>query len=600
MQALFITSLKMKAAFRAANPTLIQLDTSFEFEKARYKVAAFCYLDTNSDKTEIAAFAMMSEESSTCFEFVLNHFSRISVRQDLIFIIDKDFTEMSSIRKVFPTAIVLLCIFHCLKYMRSLFATIPEVVQVKEEVMDQFKKVVYSHNENIFEDQSLKFEELVENLVVKAGQNYANLKEYYLRNWKNCRLMWVKCFRKGLPLLGDNTTNRIENKFGKLKESIKDTFVTLPDTGAAIIHLVNYADRMLEERYIYRTNKSLKIFSSNPKIRKLNEEASLFLNDKGCKLFNTALKALEEKRENLEIVDDTLEETYRDGSKVKYDASDISCTCSAFKNFQAPCVHILFIREIASTTDENMFKVENFHERYHRKRNLLEIFDHDDEDFVREEALNQIAENECTPAEPEVLNDKQKFKMIMSRLLTIGNLVSLHPTKKFYEYLSEFEKVENLVRRGAPIFDDFNEVLELDENIEGDDLNMNDMNEGRAEDQATENIEVDELDTTVPQKSRFSSLIMKEKVKTRGRPKRKTKQLTFNKTAADKKSLNKIKKPRRKVVRDDFIENSPEEEEPVLDDNSDDSLYDEEDNDDPTNLDSTVENEVFFNNNVNI
>ena len=129
---------------------------------------------------------------------------------------------------------------------------------------------------------------------------------------------------------------------------------------------------------------------------------------------------------------------------------------------------------------------------------------------------------------------------------------------------------------------------------------MNDMNEGRAEDQATENIEVDELDTTVPQKSRFSSLTMKEKVKTRGRPKRKTKQLTFNKTAADKKSLNKIKKPRRRVVREDFIEDSTEEEEPVLDDNSDDSLYDEEDNDDPTNLDSTVENEVFFNNNVNI
>ena len=67
--------------------------------------------------------------------------------------------------------------------------------------------------------------------------------------------MWVKCFRKGLPLLGDDTTNRIENKFGKLKESIKYTFVTLPDTGAAIIHLVNYADRMLEERYIYRTKK---------------------------------------------------------------------------------------------------------------------------------------------------------------------------------------------------------------------------------------------------------------------------------------------------------------------------------------------------------
>ena len=93
MRALFITSRKMKSAFRACNPTLIQLDTSFEFDQARYKVAAFCYLDTNSDKTEIAAFAMMSEESAKCFDFILVHFSKICVRQDLMFIIDKDFTE---------------------------------------------------------------------------------------------------------------------------------------------------------------------------------------------------------------------------------------------------------------------------------------------------------------------------------------------------------------------------------------------------------------------------------------------------------------------------------------------------------------------------
>ena len=85
MKALFITSRRMKSAFRSANPTVIQLDTSFEFDKTRYKVAAFCYLDPNSDRTEIAAFAMMSEESAVCFDFVLHHFSRICVRQDLIY-----------------------------------------------------------------------------------------------------------------------------------------------------------------------------------------------------------------------------------------------------------------------------------------------------------------------------------------------------------------------------------------------------------------------------------------------------------------------------------------------------------------------------------
>ena len=136
MCSLFITSHKMKSAFRSASPTLIQLDTSFEFDKARYKVAAYCYLDTNSDKTEIAAFGKMAEESNKCFDFILYQFSKICVRQDLMFIIDKDFTEQASIRKVFPSSLVLLCDFHTLKYMRVLFSTIPDIIEVKEAVMD--------------------------------------------------------------------------------------------------------------------------------------------------------------------------------------------------------------------------------------------------------------------------------------------------------------------------------------------------------------------------------------------------------------------------------------------------------------------------------
>ena len=93
--------------------------------------------------------------------------------------------------------------------------------------------------------------------------------------------MWVTCYRKHLPLLGDNTTNRIERKFRTLKESISDTFVTIPDTGAAVIHLLSHADTILQERYMIGTFKSCKIYNADEKIRKLNEEASLTLNEKG-------------------------------------------------------------------------------------------------------------------------------------------------------------------------------------------------------------------------------------------------------------------------------------------------------------------------------
>ena len=90
---------------------------------------------------------------------------------------------------------------------------------------------------------------MVESIKVRTVQKYVSLKDYYVRNWLSCKLMWVRCYRKGLPLLGDNTTNRIENKFGRLKLDIKDTFMSLPKTGVAIIHLVQYAEKLLTERY---------------------------------------------------------------------------------------------------------------------------------------------------------------------------------------------------------------------------------------------------------------------------------------------------------------------------------------------------------------
>ena len=69
INTLFITTNKMKAAYSSARPTVIQLDTSFNFEQARYKVAAFCYLDPNTNKTEIAAYAILNQETASAFEF---------------------------------------------------------------------------------------------------------------------------------------------------------------------------------------------------------------------------------------------------------------------------------------------------------------------------------------------------------------------------------------------------------------------------------------------------------------------------------------------------------------------------------------------------
>ena len=64
-----------------------------------------------------------------------------------------------------------------------------------------------------------------------------------------------------------------------------------------------------------------------------------------------------------------------------------------------------------------------------------------------------LAPVDPVPEEPATVSDKEKFRLIMPKLTSIASIIALHPTKRFHEYLLEFEKVENYVRRGDSIFE---------------------------------------------------------------------------------------------------------------------------------------------------
>ena len=152
-----------------------------------------------------------------------------------IFIVDKDFTQIKMIEKNFPGCTVILCQFHTLKYMRNLIATAVTVVETKTKLFEQFKRIVYAHNEETFESESKKFIEESSEIMIRMNNTYQLLHHYYAKNWESCKKMWVKCFRKHLPILGDNTTNRVERTFWMLKKSLPATFRGLPDTATSII-----------------------------------------------------------------------------------------------------------------------------------------------------------------------------------------------------------------------------------------------------------------------------------------------------------------------------------------------------------------------------
>ena len=180
-----------------------------------------------TNKTEVAAISLLSQESEENFNFVLSLFRSLYNKNDLIFLVDEDFTCIKSIKQAYPNSTVLLCIFHAIKFLRTLFATALATVEKKEEIMANFKLLLYAHDPESFNVANENFLKLCVDVEVRSNDKYVNLSEYFKKNWSSCTHMWAKHLRKGLSTLGDHTTNRVERIFWTLKRLIREKFVSL-------------------------------------------------------------------------------------------------------------------------------------------------------------------------------------------------------------------------------------------------------------------------------------------------------------------------------------------------------------------------------------
>ena len=291
---------------------------------------------------------------------------------------------------------------------------------------------------------------------MKSRDSYVQLDDYKRRNWESSKRIWAKCFRSSLPLLGDNTSNRVESSFATLKKSVSDTFVTVPSTINAVKHLVQFADERLKDRYLAVTNRVLKIYHPNEKIRALNEEASKLLNDLGCKIFFRSLCRFEDKRDKMDLVAGGVAETFGEDAQKSYTTTSSKCSCRFFAEYQAPCSHMIFIRRLDNMYDpsKSIFDQTIFHLRYHRNSRLINVLSHAESNPPNLTNLQEGLINQMNPGEDvddenvedvPVLNDRQKFNMVMPLLVNIANIASVFGTPQFLEYLKELQIVERKI-----------------------------------------------------------------------------------------------------------------------------------------------------------
>ena len=179
---LFVPSDSMKKAFLDAHCTTLQIDTSFDFDSSKYKLCGFCYLNPTTNKSEFCASAFLSEVTACNFRSAFGCFRNMSSESPSVFIVDKDFNEISVLSSVFPNSTILLC-NHVIKYVRNLIATAIATVEVKSDLMDHFKSIMYAHiSADSYEERKDNFLKAVKGVEVRFNKKYVPLTEQFRNN----------------------------------------------------------------------------------------------------------------------------------------------------------------------------------------------------------------------------------------------------------------------------------------------------------------------------------------------------------------------------------------------------------------------------------
>jgi len=248
------TSLMARAhKFIPQTSELVMVDAAGGLDKQRHRLYLFICptaaggvplgaIIADSEREEVFSAALQSlQQCFPCEAF-------FGTGTPQVVLTDNDLKERQPLQKQFPSARLLLCVFHVLKAVWSWLCDSHHGISRgdRQEIYMAFKRVLYATDEL---EVSAKFDALMKLTAVEDSAQCTA----YLENMWACRTDWALAFRTGLPLRGSNTTNYIEVAFRVIKDCILDRVMafSLPQL---LDFLVTRYEAYMEKRLIDFSN----------------------------------------------------------------------------------------------------------------------------------------------------------------------------------------------------------------------------------------------------------------------------------------------------------------------------------------------------------
>jgi hypothetical protein len=176
---------------------------------------------------------------------------------------DKALHEKDVLHEAWPQARQLLCRWHVETWLKKQCSRLGDVGRMETKQL----KVIMKRLENAESQQS--YDEYLEALLDTLGNDKENhLYKSFMQHWDPNTDEWVMFKRGGVFHLMNNTNNRLESKWGRIKEVINGSF-TIDELISMLVTLQDYA----EERYLAELHR----VGSRPPIAENTELTALTL-----------------------------------------------------------------------------------------------------------------------------------------------------------------------------------------------------------------------------------------------------------------------------------------------------------------------------------
>eukprot|EP00644_Phytophthora_capsici_P015587 jgi/Phyca11/55809/gw1.44.142.1 len=323
----------MKRLFRAF-PEVVLVDATHDTNANRYKLFSFAVHDVFG-KGQYVFHSLVESEEKMNLRLAIQSFKKHNPNWKNIRVLmtDKAMHEKSVLRESIPQARQLLCQWHVITWLKKQAARLAS--KNKKEVKGLLKALVYSRSSQEYEDTKTAL------LQVLGGDTEDELYNFFMKNWNGDQDEWVSYKRGNGAHLNNNTNNRLEGKWGKIKQVVGSHF-TLDETISTLIT----RQKIAEHEYVAQYHQ----VGSRPDMFEDPELAAL-----GMQISGFAFNMVAEQHA-LAVGPDAVYDivvgisgeatlTRPDtGSSHVINTSAASCDCIFMQTCLLPCRHVMYYR----------------------------------------------------------------------------------------------------------------------------------------------------------------------------------------------------------------------------------------------------------------